>query len=192
MLLQLLLSFSLSHAYIAADQGPLQPQSILKQIKAKGLNFSASPTEKSLKSDLKAGRIDLDPYMPEPSLVALKKEISSAEKNVDEGKELARALIYQAVEKRWEHDLSYTILNEIAAQNFAQFSPTLIETLRTETRFMGTSVVKGKTYMKYQIADWAFVSINRDLSDMKWTIEFNSSADDNQVPDSVKKLKSKE
>lgn len=192
MLIQLILSIGLSHAYIAADHSQVQPKSLLKDMRVKGINFETPAIEKSLKADLKAGRIDVDPYMPEPQLVALKKEIASSEKNVEEAKAIAKAVIYQVVEKRWEHDLSYTVLNDIAAQNFNQFSPTLLDTLRTQTRFMGSQSIKGKTYLRYQIADWGFVSVNRDLSEVKWNIEFDSTADNNKVPDSVKKLKSRE
>ncbi|MCB0347313.1 MAG: hypothetical protein KDD37_00685, partial [Bdellovibrionales bacterium] len=168
----------------------IKPDQLLKEIRTKNINLTSSQDETTIKADLKTGKVQLDAYMPEPQLVGLKKEINANEKNLDTAKLLAKYLLYKAVENRWAYDLEYTILNDIGASNFSQFAPSLLDTLQNQTRYMGSATQNGKVFLRFQIADWGFVSVERELKEAKLNIEFDSNADNNHIPDSVKKLKS--
>ncbi len=192
MLSHLFLFLGISHAYIATVQVPVSPKALIAQMQTKKIDLGRTPEEKLLVAELKSGKVQLDSYMPEPQLVSLKKELASNEKNLDTAKLLAKIILYQTVESRWLYDIEYTILNDIGASQFSQFAPSLIDVLQTQTRYMGNITQNGKVYLRFQIADWGFISIEKHLKEAKVNIEFDSNADNNHISDSVKKLKSRE
>lgn len=109
-------------------------------------------------------------------------EVEEGLSKVENAKTIAKYVLYEKFEKNW-NDLKLTAVNTIAEKDFKKYKNRLIKDLQTIV------YVKNDQGYKFEVGQWAYVTVSNNLSGVTWRIEFASKNDNNELEPGAEDIK---
>ncbi len=109
-------------------------------------------------------------------------EVNDGLKTVEKAKTIAKYQIYIKVEEDWDI-IRTTALNTRVDRSFQQFRSKLLDDL--EGLYYLRTTPQG--YL-FQVGQWAYVTVSKNLRSIIWRIEYNSKYDNNRLEEGAEDI----
>jgi hypothetical protein len=181
-----------AHAYKNEGVQRVNPYSAMKRADKEG--FETPPEERSLKKELlRLKKTDPKEFKKKLSqgienssqFQGYLLEVKEGLQKTEDAKKIAKLQLFNKIQEDWDI-IKTTPLNVRVDKDFASFKSKLKNDLND------MYYVKYDNGYVFQVAQWGYVTVSKNLKNIIWKIEFNTKYDNNKLEEGAEKIKIQE